>query len=143
MSSPLASHWPNRPEEPFWWFAEWGGGDPFFSLEDEPTRLCCITSIQLSSQADITYFDMRFRQDGLTETIASMLVPATTTVAIAYPTPLVVGGGESPWQFSFGPVAIRGLFQATFVGFDASPGPKESAPGTHPRRKPAPRPSES
>lgn len=136
MSAPLlTTHWPNRPEEPFWWFGEWQGGDPFFSLLDEPARLCCITSVQLSSQADTTYFDLVFRQDGQSEKIASILVPATSTVAIAYPTPLVIGGGETPWELSFGPIAIRGLFQATFVGFDASPGPKRSA--STPRLKPS------
>jgi hypothetical protein len=134
MSGPNTTHWPNRPERPFWWFNEWGPGVPFASLDDEPSRTCCISSIQLSNQGDVSYFDILISYDGNTEIIARLLVPQAATLSIAYPTPLVVGGGRSPWQLSFGPRAAQGLFQSTFVGYDADTADESAAPSAD--RKP-------
>ena len=136
MSTLANTHWPNRPEQPFWWYNEWGAGQAFARLDADPTRVCCISSIQLSSQADTTYFDLLLKQNGDTETVARILVPATSTVTVPYPTPLVVGSG-APWSISFGPIAVRGLFQATFVGFDVFPGPDQSVAAPEPRPKPS------
>ena len=130
MSGPNTTHWPNRPERPFWWFNEWGPGAPFASLEDESSRTCCISSIQLSNQGGVSYFDILISCDGNTEIIARLLVPQAATLSIAYPTPLVVGGGRSRWQLSFGPRAAQGLFQSTFVGYDADTADESAAPGT-------------
>ncbi len=127
MSGPSTTHWPNRPERPFWWFNEWGPGDGFASLDDEPSRICCISSIQLSNQGDVSYFDIQFRQDGNPDVIARLLAPPAATLSIAFPTPLVVGGGRSPWQLSFGPRAAQGLFESTFVGYDSDTADEASA----------------
>lgn len=135
MSGLSTTHWPNRPERPFWWFNEWRPGVPFATLDDEPSRTCCISSIQLSNQGDVSYFDIAIRQDGNEELIAQLLAPPAGTLSIAFPTPLVVGGGRSPWQLSFGPRAAQGLFQSTFVGYDALTADESQAPDM-PGKKP-------
>jgi hypothetical protein len=127
------THWPNRPEQPFWWYQEWGPADGFAFLSDEPARRCCISSLQLSSQVDITYFEIRLEHGGVTESIAQILVPATSTVSITYPTPLVIES-DKPWRLSYGPNVVRGLFHATVVGYDVH---SESFDKAQSRRKPS------
>jgi hypothetical protein len=124
---PALTHWPNLPQMPWRWFAEWGGGQPFRQVgsgDANDPGLFCITSIHLASQADITYFDLILIADEQSEPVFRVIVPATSSLSFAFPTPLVVGGARD-WSLICGPLAAVGLFEATLVGYWRRPDPDD------------------
>jgi hypothetical protein len=120
---------PDRPQYPWRYFAEVVTADPFAIAQvtaDQVHWSFCITSIHVSTQAQMAYFILTQDFNGQTDTVVEAMVPAAggggpstlggTTVSLVFPTPLVIEA-QTAWDLNGVGTTQGQLFTATLAGF--------------------------